>query len=310
MKNPAKPSRSGGFTLIELMVAMGITAIIITVLVSITGVATDTWTRSRAEIRASRQAKAALDTMARDFESLVARRGNDFEWLFAELESGNLPQVAKGGSANDAIALTFLTAATDRYLGQVGEDYPENAGDVSCVSYRLRYQDPIEGGSNDRTSTFVLYRLLVDPDDTFQDLLGQEDLDGAFTSYASQVDEQENFICENVHQFTLAFHVEVTRPAAGGGGGSQIETKRIVMGSGTSNGEFRLTGRGIDTSLTAQGITADELKAGRLKAVEVSMSVLSDAGVARMNASSDGLSERDYSRNVFHYSRLIELPGM
>ena len=55
MKTPFSPKRAKGFTLIELMVAMAITTVIVTVLVSITGVALDTWQRGRAEIRASRQ---------------------------------------------------------------------------------------------------------------------------------------------------------------------------------------------------------------------------------------------------------------
>jgi prepilin-type N-terminal cleavage/methylation domain-containing protein len=307
MRNPNSKRCSGGFTLIELMVAMGITAIIITVLVTITGVATDTWTRSRSEIRASRQAKAMLETMARDFESLVARRGNDFEWLHAELESSKLPTVVTGGQGSDAISLTFLTAATDRYLGRVGVDYPDNVGDVSCVSYRLRYMDPIEGGNNQKTSTFVLYRLLVNPDDTFKDLLGKEELDAEFRKgYESRLDEQENFICENVHQFSLAFHVEVT---TGTGNNATTETARVVLDSSSGNGNFRVTGRGLETTLSVKGYTEEQLKAGRLKAVEVSISVLSDAGVARMNAR-DGLKEKDYNRNAYHYSRMIELPGM
>lgn len=308
MRNPIQRKRAKGFTLIELMVAMGITAIIITVLVSITGVATDTWTRSRDEIRASRQAKVMLDTMARDLESLVVRRGNDFEWLHAKLESGNLPPVSSGGgNSSETIGLTFLTAATDRYLGQVGEDFPDNAGDVSCASYRLRYQDPIEGGTDDRTSTFVLYRLLVNPDEAFVDLLGQPDLDGAFDKYEGSIDDQENFICENVHQFSMAFHVEVTRTASDGS--TEVKTARIVLGSASRSGDFRVTGRGIQTTLDAGGFEPEEIQAGRLKAVEISMSVLSDGGIARMNAR-DGLDEKDYARNAYHYTRMIELPGM
>ena len=73
----------------ELMVAMAITAIIVTVLVSVTSIALDTWNRSRAELRASRQAKSFLDTMAKDFESLVVRRGNTSEWLSAVAGDGS-----------------------------------------------------------------------------------------------------------------------------------------------------------------------------------------------------------------------------
>ena len=67
----------------ELMVAMDITTIIVTVLVSITSIAMDTWNRSRSELRASRQAKAMVDGMVRDFEALIVRRGNAYEWVSA-----------------------------------------------------------------------------------------------------------------------------------------------------------------------------------------------------------------------------------
>ena len=116
MKTLASQKRKSGFTLIELMVSMGITAIIITVLVTITGVATDTWTRSRSQLRASRQAKVLIDTMAKDFESLVSRRGSDMEWLYVAMDpDADLPDVVKSGSGNSNVAaFTFFTAATDR----------------------------------------------------------------------------------------------------------------------------------------------------------------------------------------------------
>lgn len=309
VSNPRR--RRGGFTLVELMVAMGITTIIVGVLVTITGVATDTWTRSRSEIRASRQAKAMIDTMAKDFESMVSRRGNNFEWLRAEMTNeSNFPKVTRGQSGGGDVAqVTFLTAATDRYLGQVGDPQFDKGGDVSCVSYRLKFQDPIEGGTSGRDSTFVLYRSLVDPDKTFEDLLGKEDLDQAFSSYENNVDDQENFICENVHQFTLTFHVEVTKPAATGSG-STVETVRVAMTSDNSSGRFSITGNGMETNLDTDGATIEEIQAGRLTAVEISISVISDAGIARIEATGNGLDEKDYARQVYHYSRIVEVPGI
>ncbi|MGB6219804.1 PulJ/GspJ family protein [Haloferula sp.] len=311
MKTRSPKTRSSGFTLIELMVSMGITAIIITVLVTITGVATDTWTRSRSQLRASRQAKVLIDTMAKDFESLVSRRGDNMEWMYVTMDSSaNLPQVVKSGSGNSNVAsLTFFTAATDRYNGQIGEA-ADAGGDVSCVAYRMRFQDPITGDTGDKdTSTFVFYRMLINPDETFEKLLGEEDLDTAFSSFENEVTSEENFICENVHQVTITFLVEVTREA-GSGGSATLETARVVLDSTSGGSEFRLKGSGIDLQNVeiGNGFTQDEIAAGRLTGVELSVSVLSDAGMIRRNAA-DGLTDKDYARQSYHYSRVVDVPG-
>lgn len=302
-------TRRPGFTLIELMLSMAITAIIVTAMVALIGTASDTWTRSSSEVRAARQAKMFIDTMARDLESFVSRPGNRFAWLHAEMDTGaNLPNVTRGqGSNSEAAALTFMTAATDRYLGQVGGE-ADRGGDISCVSYRLRFQDPIAGGSDSETSTFVFYRLLVDPDETFANLLGQEDLGAAIGSYSQQLDQRENFICENVHHFTVTFLVEVRR-ANGDGNGTRPETVRLTLSSDAPAGRFIVTGSGIDTDLTATGVGSGQIAAGRLRAVELSVSVLSDAGITRRNAG-DGLSPVDYAGNAFHYSRVVTVPSL
>jgi len=49
MNNLRPFSTKHGFTLMELIVAMAITTIIVSVLVSVTSIAMDTWNRSRSE---------------------------------------------------------------------------------------------------------------------------------------------------------------------------------------------------------------------------------------------------------------------
>ena len=166
-----------GFTLIELLVAMTITTIIVGILVSITSLALDTWNRSRSEIRAARQGKAMIDSMARDFESMVVRSGNNFEWLLAESDPDS--SGPKGNGSPTSVDLTFFSAATDRYNGKIGDATADLGGDVSTIGYQLIYQDPINPNSSDEEfKTFVLYRKIVNPDKTFEFILGQPSLDG------------------------------------------------------------------------------------------------------------------------------------
>jgi len=311
MKTPFSSKRlSRGFTLIELMVAMAITTVIVTVLVSITGIALDSWQRGRAEIRASRQAKSMLDTMAKDFESMVSRRGNNFEWMYAKV-SGELPGPSSNMSSN-AADLIFFTAATDRYLGQIGTK-DDLGGDVSCVAYKLAYQDPVTGKDDEASSTFVFYRMLINPDQTFKDLLGQEDLNNAFSSNEDKIKEVENFVCENVYQFTLTFQVEVAQQT---GSTTTTVPVRVSLGENGAGQYMRLLGNGLDTDAAAgqlkPSVSLDELKAGRLTGVEIGITVLSDSAVIRLGGTQlpDEVREKILAQESFQYSRVVELPGM
>jgi prepilin-type N-terminal cleavage/methylation domain-containing protein len=314
MKTQRASTSKRGFTLMELMVAMAITTIIVTVLVSITSIAIDTWNRSRAELRASRQAKAMIDTMARDFEVLVTRSGNKNEWLSAEADPP--------GDSSNASRLVFFTAATDRYNGGVGGTN-DKGGDVSCVGYQLAYRDPISGAGS-TNQTFVLNRYLVNPDATFEYLLGKTDktttLASVFKKYESELDKVENFVCENIYQFTITFQIEVSKNV---GSAAQPKYQKFIVPIGMSESTagqrvkgFRLLGTGIEASVGAANIggvsiTADEIKAGRLAAVEISATVLSDSGIDTFRKNPTAASKPEFlAKNSYQYTKLVQLPGM
>jgi prepilin-type N-terminal cleavage/methylation domain-containing protein len=310
MKTPRKNPALAGFTLMELMVAMAITTIIVTVLVSITSIAMDTWNRSRSEIRAARQGKAMIDAVSRDLECLVTRRGNEFEWLSVLGNQGGMPGPSALQSTN-AAKLVFFSASTDRYNGEIGIQGKDLGGDVSCVSYVLDYKDPITG-TGTGTETFVLNRLLVNPDETFLNLLGKDSLDTAFASKQTELKRVENFVCENVYQFTLTFHVEVN-VVSGTTTTPTVVPVTVGQGSGSTAGKFLIKGTGIETDFSKGSITQEQLKAGRLKAVEVSLTVLSDAGVDQLRRrpfGGDSAKSEFMAKNAFHYSKLIQLPSM
>ncbi len=301
MKTQRQSLTKRGFTLMELMVAMVITTIIVTVLVSITSIAMDTWNRSRAELRAARQAKAMVDTMARDLEALVSRSANDFEWLAASRQDvqGDTPPL----EGSNAAELVFFTSATDRYNGEIGPENDEDkGGDVSCVAYSLDYRDPLDDGGN--FPTYVLNRLLVNPDTSFTELLGSTDLSGDFAAFRANISDSDNFVCENVYQFTLTFHLETTDS------NGVVSLQKVTMGdSGTSSVDsFKVRGNGI--VLNPAPTTAFD--SARIKSVEISITVLSDAGINQLrNRTFSGDQQQKFiATNGFNYSKLVQVPGM
>lgn len=311
-----------GFTLVELLVSMAITLIIVTVLVSVTSMAMDTWNRSRSELRASRQAKAMVDTMARDFEGLVTRSGNDFEWLSATIDSsGDI------GESPNASKLIFFTAATDRYNGEIGtdnKDNPDHGGDVSCVGYKLAWKESIGEETEEKLKlkTFVLNRLLVSPKTGTDkekpepgafDMLGSVNLETTFDAFNDKLKKEEklesqtNYVCENVFQFTVTFHVQVTEadiavtPPV-----TVIKNVQVTLGPSGNVQKFRIKGTGIETD----PVIAD-LQAGRVTAVGISLTVLSDGAIEQLRKNSLLAKKADWlAKNSNQYSKVVQVPGM
>ena len=327
MNSQRRQSIPRGFTLIELLVAMVITTIIVSVLVSVTSLAMDTWNRSRSELRAARQAKTIADSMANDFEALVTRRGNTNEWLSAIIDAST-PTIGPANLSNaNACRLVFFTAAADRYSGDIGTAFPTNAGDVSCVAYQLFYQDPL-GSTKDAYKTFVLNRVLMHPHDTFLNLLGKTDatdltksLDKIFTAacplatkpplFTSDpvtMADTKNFVCENLCQFALTFHVQVASTATP----PVISDVPVTMGGAVKR--FRILGSQIDTDYS--GDLSALVPTGRVTAIELSVSVVSDYGLDQIKkrtftgADGDKAKAKLLGQNIYQYSKRVQVPGM
>jgi prepilin-type N-terminal cleavage/methylation domain-containing protein len=327
-------SAKRGFTLAELVVAMAITAIIVTVLVTVTSVALDTWNRSRSELRAARNAKTMVDFMARDFESLVIRKGNSYEWLSAvaltDSEIANIGGNKTSTNPNpltstNALKLIFFTSAKDRYDGKIATS-SDKGGEVSCIGYQLNCRDPITGAAAAdaalQTQTYAFNRVLVDPDNTFTDLLGKPDLQdkpgppkktGAFTPYWSLVSDSKSFICENVYQFTVTFQVNVTTVAASGATPATTVNVPVIIGpvSGPMTAtSFIINGTGIVSDITTGGpVTNAQLAAGKITGVSISTTVISDFGIQQMKQRTFTAAQlADFiAKHSYQYTKLVSL---
>ena len=81
---------------------------------------------------------------------------------------------------------------------------------------------------------------------------------------------------------------------------------------GQISSEFRIKGSGIVASITGNAATPDELKAGRLTAVEIAVTVISDFGIDQMRKRPDLANNPTafLAKNSYQYSKLIQLPSM
>jgi len=303
----------------ELMVAMGITALIVTVLVSVTSVALDAWRRGRAEVRAARQAKAALDTMARDFESMLVRSGNSYQWLVAQVDPNIKDQNAQSGDKQkipNAAQIIFFNSATDRYDGKVGDATKDLGGDVTATGYRLVYRDQIQnadaGGAANTYPVFALYRHLVDPKPAFDSLLAQTDLLGAWTqTFLAKDFDQANFLVENIYEITVTFTVEYQEKNDPNSATSPVVTKtrRVSISPDTAAGgdDSRVT----SLVITGQGlkITPDNpvLASGHVVAVDFAITVLSDFGI-QMAKRANVKAEQLVREHGYHYTKSVTVP--
>lgn len=301
-----------GFTLIELLVSMAITVVLLGVLVYMTGISMDTYRDSRNEIRASRQAKEALETIAKDLESLVSRSdGSTYEWLYAGVDSMSGLGDASGPSGKDGqitnrAQIIFFTGATDRYNGEIGVDGVDMGGDISAVSYRLAYRDQIGDTADEKYAVFSLYRHLVNPDKTFgvngvAGLLAVDDLQVAYQNgFAAGDLVSSNFLVENIYEITLTFLVEYT---PSGSAISKIERVSLMQNGSGGYDEFRLKGNKI----VADGPQAEEIENGRIVGAEVSITVLTDRGLTL--AKKSGISREDLvKKHSYHYTKSITTP--
>jgi len=214
-----KKSRKNGFTLIEIMVATVIMVIMTGLVIQITSEVLKVWNRSTDKLSSNAQARIAMDLLTSDLESAVIRN-NGLRWLESTQE--NVPSPLNSTSLQTT-RLFLFSPALDRPQTDAGGD--PIGGDVCAISYRLVYQDPVNGGDDEEDNIFALHRRLIDSKTTFEDLMGvgnQESfadwngdtpvpssvaLPGGATAYPAPT-HPSYFLASNVIDFRVDFYYE------------------------------------------------------------------------------------------------------
>ena len=213
-----------GFTLIELMTAMAITAILVLVIMQMTTKGIDIWRLVQEDISTGSRARIAMDCVSHDFEAMQMRIGdNRYEWLFGRADKEQ-KALGKDMKIPRSAQCVFFTSTVDRNptvssspsLRRSYRDTrahtSETQGDVLCVGYRLLYRDQVlnlpatkESRGEQMFPRFSLYRHLVPPRTTFERLLGTLNLKTAYAPY--EAEDEKHFLCEDIVEFNVTFTI-------------------------------------------------------------------------------------------------------
>lgn len=317
---------SRAFTLVELLTAMAVTAILVVLIMQLTSQSVQLWKSTREDTSTAAVARNALQTMCRDLESTQLRSGrNKYQWISAEVD-GPMKGLPKGLNIPRSARLIFFTCTPDRnpairaegsgrssYRSELASN-PDTQGDISAVSYRLLFRDQVlnltPGKNSDHTMfpVFALYRNVVSPRETFERLLGQENLPTVYTTYESE--EERHFLCDNIIDMSLIFHLEYTDDNAGGGGNERSGRKSVTVPILATSAR---RGKQSFSLYSDHATSGQEFQNARIYSVEVAITVLTEEGMAlieqvRLGQRRPPKLEEFYSRFTRSFSRTVALP--
>ena len=155
---------SSGFTLAEMLVAMAVLALLLTLLMGMVSSATSLWRQAENRADAYREARAALSLLARDFSTAWGRDRNSFVWGSESsiLLSGDAAETYNQGKKRDAVF--FLTT-----MPPSAQEYNANSSDVCRVGYFLAFDTTSMSPGNSQPS-MNLYRYFSGSNATFESL--------------------------------------------------------------------------------------------------------------------------------------------
>ncbi|MEI6071598.1 MAG: prepilin-type N-terminal cleavage/methylation domain-containing protein [Verrucomicrobiae bacterium] len=159
--NPARTAfKKSAFTLLELLVAMVVFALLLVMLLGMVDTSAKLWRDGEGRVDSYREARAALGVMSRDLGNLVATT-NTGQFLLKSNAHQLVPAIA-GITTNSAVF--FLSA-----LPAGAQDPASNRSDVCQVGYFLAFGKS-SGASNAPVNTMNIYRYLLSSDPAFHRL--------------------------------------------------------------------------------------------------------------------------------------------
>lgn len=247
---PQRPAIQSAFTLVELLVAASITVLIVVMLGTMFASLINTTSRASHRIDAFRDARAALQLIRRDFETLV--KANPAAYFSLDPDAGIGP---------DARQLCGLISAKNQPAGGV------IAGDLCAVRYYSQWDSTAR--------IYTLHRYFKDSDQTLNTFKGH--LASGILSYVPSSDLYYDGVGADEAVATCAWNLQVVAYDADG---NVINPTNDVFGKLTTapytcdpDGSTNALPSSIEISFKALGVDAARTvmaaTAGRADAYEV-----------------------------------------
>jgi type II secretory pathway pseudopilin PulG len=236
-----RKARSSAFTIIELLVAVGVTALLVSLMLTIVTNVMGGWSRSSGTLTAGNQARTVLDMITSDLQSLVLRRDGNV-WLVASIQtspsgeawdpSGKLATTSSSSDPNSSLYLPALTTPVaqppnieDYRFGKAGvwlrmiTNVPDTnaSGDLTklsaprAVAYQIiRTKATASANAEEH---YLFYRSELSPDVTFTTGYNLLDSTKYYTSGAGSIlrtptsgsDKSTWLVANNVVDFGVRF---------------------------------------------------------------------------------------------------------
>jgi len=178
------PRRLRAFSLMELMVAITLLALLATMLLGIVESATRLWRQSESRVDGFREARAAAHVIRRDLEGIPSNASTN--WF-------QLQAVTNGTLRGDR--LFFVTMLPD--AAQSGTDKAE----LCVVGYLLEWTPPQNSATSYAPGHYSLYRQLLRSNDTFTNHLSSGT---ALDTNVSTSSAGVELLARNVQSFELS----------------------------------------------------------------------------------------------------------
>ena len=161
-----------GFSLAEILLAMAIAALLMTMLLSILSKSMDVSKRTNAGMLSKSSAQAALDLITTDLESLSVNRALSQVLLTTNQSTSNAAT-----TISNSILYLLTASPIDSYGGN-----PTVSGAARLVQYTVVYSTNYASST---TKSFALYRNVLDQTNTFSLLVSTQNFDDGWNSMTS-----------------------------------------------------------------------------------------------------------------------------